>query len=34
MSRWEVVKIVLLSLLISAGLIGIPILAWAFALTQ
>jgi len=34
MSRWEVVKIILLSIVISAGMIGVPVLAWTLALTQ
>ena len=34
MSRWEVAKKILLALAISAGMIGVPVLAWTLALTR
>jgi len=34
MSRWEVAKKILVVLAISAGMIGVPVLAWTLALTQ
>jgi hypothetical protein len=34
MSRWEVVKLMLLSLVISTGIIGAQVLAWTLVLSQ
>jgi len=34
MLRWEVAKTVLLAIAISAGMIGVPALAWMMALTR